>query len=78
MLEPAEQGVLGEAIAGRLVELAAVSDEPGRLTRLYLSPAHRKAADLVAGWMREAGMTPRIDAAGSVVGRLSGARRRHR
>ena len=64
----AEDTALGEAIANRLVELAAVSDEPGRLTRLYLGPAHRKAADLVAGWMREAGMTVRIDALGSVVG----------
>ncbi len=70
MLEPAKQGVLGEAITSRIAELAAVSDETGRLTRLYLSPAHRKAADLVVSWMRDAGMTPRIDAAGSVVGRL--------
>jgi allantoate deiminase len=62
-------GTLGERIADRLVELAAVSDEPDRLTRLYLGPAHRKAADLVAGWMREAGMAARIDAAGNVVGR---------
>jgi allantoate deiminase len=65
-----EEGVLGEAIAARLIELAAVSDEPGRLTRLYLGPGHRKAADLVSGWMREAGMAVRIDAAGNVVGRL--------
>ena len=61
--------LFGEAIADRLVELAALSDEPGRLTRLYLSPAHRRAADLVGYWMREAGMTTRIDALGSVVGR---------
>ena len=60
---------LGEAIANRLVELAKVSDERNNLTRLYLSPAHRTAADLVAKWMREAGMTTRIDALGSVVGR---------
>ncbi len=69
MLEPTKQGVLGETIAARLIELAAVSDEPGRLTRLYLGPGHRKAVDLVTGWMREAGMTTRIDAMGSVVGR---------
>jgi allantoate deiminase len=69
-MEPTERGVLGAAIAARLIDLAAVSDEPDRLTRLYLSPAHRKAADLVAGWMREAGMTARIDAAGNVVGLL--------
>jgi allantoate deiminase len=70
--QAADHGTLGQAIADRLVELAAVSDEPGTLTRLYLGPAHRTAADLVAKWMREAGMTTRIDALGSVVGRYRG------
>jgi allantoate deiminase len=64
----AHHGRFGEVIAARLDALAAVSDEPGCLTRLYLGPAHRKAVDLVAAWMREAGMTVRLDAAGSVVG----------
>jgi len=68
--QAAQQGVLGDSIVARLAELAAVSDEAGRLTRLYLGPAHRQAADLVSKWMREAGMTPRIDAAGNVVGRF--------
>jgi allantoate deiminase len=74
----ASDGAWGEAIATRLAELATISDEPGRLTRLYLGPAHRKAADLVTTWMRDAGMTTRIDALGSVIGRYdardSGAR----
>src|SRR5580658_3409965 len=68
----ADQGALGEKIAARLVELAAISDEPERLTRLYLGPAHRKAADLVSRWMREAGMAVRIDSTGNVVGRYRG------
>jgi allantoate deiminase len=68
-VQAADQSTLGQAIADRLVELAAVSDDPGNLTRLYLGPAHRTAAELVAKWMREAGMTTRIDALGSVVGR---------
>jgi len=68
----ADQGGLGEKIAARLVELAAISDEPERLTRLYLGPAHRKAADLVSRWMREAGMAVRIDSTGNVVGRYRG------
>ncbi len=68
-MQAVEPGALGETIAARLAELAAVSDEPGRLTRLYLGAGHRQAADLVASWMREAGMTPRIDAIGNVVGR---------
>jgi allantoate deiminase len=71
-VEATDQGALGQAIAARLDELAAASDEPGRLTRLYLSPAHRMAADLVARWMREAGMNVRIDATGNVVGRYRG------
>ena len=65
----ADQPAFGEAIATRLAELAALSDEPGRLTRLYLGPAHRRATDLVAYWMREAGMSVRIDPLASVVGR---------
>lgn len=68
-VQVAEEGTLGQAIADRLVELAAISDEPNNLTRLYLGPAHRTAADLVAKWMRAAGMTTRIDALGTVVGR---------
>ena len=45
----ASDSALGEAIAARLLELAAITDVPGHLTRLYPSPAHRKAADLVTG-----------------------------
>ena len=63
----------GQALLDRLAELALCSDEPGALTRLYLSPAHRAAAVLVQGWMRQAGMRTEIDAAGSVVGRYEGA-----
>src|SRR5579871_3655160 len=63
----------GTAIAGRLETLGTISDEPDRLTRLYLGPAHRRAADLVAEWMRAAGMTVHIDAAGNVVGRYDAA-----
>jgi allantoate deiminase len=63
----------GAAILKRLDDLAAISaDGPGALTRLYLTPEHRRAAELVASWMREAGMNASIDAAGSVVGRYEG------
>lgn len=64
---------LGAAIAARLAELAALSDESGRLTRLYLSPAHRRATDLVAFWMRDAGMKARLDPLANVVGRYEAA-----
>jgi allantoate deiminase len=53
----------------RLAELAAMTDTPGALTRLFLSPAHRQAISLVEGWMREAGLQTQIDAIGNLVGR---------
>ena len=63
----------GEAISVRIDALAALSCEPGKLTRLYLTPSHRRAADLVLQWMLEAGMTARVDAVGNVIGRYAGA-----
>ena len=57
----------------RLDALARHSDEPGKLTRLYLSAAHKAAAEELAGWMREAGLTVSIDALGTVVGRYESA-----
>ncbi|BDA85744.1 Zn-dependent hydrolase [Aureimonas sp. SA4125] len=55
-------------------DLAAISDEPGRLTRLYLSASHRRAADHVRAQMIEMGLATSIDAAGTVVGRYEGSR----
>jgi allantoate deiminase len=69
LVHAADHPAFGEAIANRLAELAALSDEPGRLTRLYLGPAHRRATDLVAYWMRDGGMSVRVDPLASVVGR---------
>jgi allantoate deiminase len=58
------------AVMRRCDALAAISEEPGRLTRRFATPALRAAGDAVAEWMREAGMTTRRDAIGNVVGRL--------
>ena len=54
----------------RLDERGRISDEKGRLTRTFLSPAMRRANALVVGWMREAGLSVREDAVGNVIGRL--------
>lgn len=66
-----------DAIAARLMQrldlLAECTDTPGAgLTRLYLSPAHRRAVELVSGWMREAGLSVRMDAAATVIGERAG------
>ncbi|MFX9023773.1 Zn-dependent hydrolase, partial [Acinetobacter baumannii] len=49
-------------------------DEPGRITRLYLSPAHRRAADQVANWMRDLGLDVSEDAVGTVRGSMPAGR----
>jgi allantoate deiminase len=65
--------IAGADICARIDALAACSEEPDRLTRVFLSPEQKRASDLVLGWMRAAGMTARIDAIGNVVGRYEGA-----
>ena len=56
-------------VLGRADALAAHSEEPGRLTRRFATPALARAGDLVLGWMRDAGMAAGRDAIGNVVGR---------
>lgn len=69
-LSPTTQ--LGQAVMDRLAELASFSEDPGLLTRRYLTPAHKDAAVKVKAWMAEAGMSAAIDAAGNVAGRYEG------
>jgi allantoate deiminase len=57
-----------------LDELARCTSESGKLTRLYLTPAHQAAIRMVRGWMEEAGMAVEVDAAANVVGRYPGQR----
>jgi allantoate deiminase len=71
-MPPAAEGALGARAMALLDALRGFTDEPGRLTRLYLSPAHRAGADFVAAAMHAAGMAVRHDAVGNVVGRWQG------
>lgn len=48
------------------------SEVEGQLTRRFLTPAHRAALDALTGWMVEAGMTVRMDAAANLIGRYEG------
>lgn len=68
---PLMQGI---ALRARIDELAAISAETGRLTRVFASPEQRRANDLVLGWMRAAGMSAHEDAIGNVVGRHDGGK----
>jgi hydantoinase/carbamoylase family amidase len=62
----------GERLMDRLAAFARHSDEPGKLTRLFLSPSHRAAVDELTRWMREAGLSVSTDALGTLCGRYEG------
>jgi len=64
---------LGTRAWTRLEALRQFTDEPGKITRLYLSPSHRQAVDATVAMMREAGCDHvHVDALGSVIGRYEG------
>jgi allantoate deiminase/N-carbamoyl-L-amino-acid hydrolase len=60
---------IGATIMEWAEEIGAWSEDEGALTCTYMTDAHRRTADQIAHWMREAGMHAHIDAVGNVVGR---------
>jgi allantoate deiminase len=52
--------------------LAGCSEEAGRLTRRFATPALDEARAMVDGWMREAGLDTRRDPLGNLFGRRPG------
>jgi allantoate deiminase len=62
----------GARASARLQALNAASDAQDGLTRLTLTPAHRRALDMLGDFMREAGLAVRLDGAGTLVGRCEG------
>jgi allantoate deiminase len=57
------------AVLDRCDALAALTEEPGAVTRRFATPALREAGQLVASWMEAAGMRVHRDAIGNVIGR---------
>src|SRR6266581_4236971 len=72
--DPSLDPSLGQEIVRRIDALGAISETPDHLTRTFLTPEHRAAADLLLSWMREAGMRAYLDAIGNVCARYEGAR----
>jgi allantoate deiminase len=62
-----------QLVMQRIDALAQISEEAGRLTRTFATPAMRRANELVGGWMREAGMSVRSDAIGNLIGHYPAA-----
>ena len=72
--QPEHASLAAAVLGGRIIELcdelAQFSEEPGRLTCTYLTPAHRAVASQLASWMQAAGLETRIDTVGNVIGRF--------
>ncbi len=62
---------LAREILRRADILGKITDEPGRITRTYRSPAMKRANAQVARWMRAAGLTVREDPVSNLIGRIS-------
>ena len=56
----------------RILADGPFSETPGSLFRFWLGPAYQRTLAQVAEWMEEAGLSTRLDVAGSLVGRYEG------
>jgi allantoate deiminase len=64
-------GLVSEILT-RCDDLALLTEETGAITRTFLSYPMKQVHTLLSMWMREAGLTVRIDTVGNVIGRLEG------
>lgn len=71
-IDPAEL-TDAQVVMERCDELASISALRTGIERTYLTPEHAKHNALAAEWMKAAGLSVRVDAAGTLIGRLEGA-----
>ncbi len=72
-MTPLEAQQAAARVMARADALAAISETPDALTRLYLSAQHLQANQRVGEWMRQAGMPVWQDSVGNICGRYEGA-----
>lgn len=70
-LPPSLLAELAEQVLARCNTAAAFTEEPGGITRTFCSPSMAELHAALRGWMQQAGMTCRVDAAGNLFGRLT-------
>ena len=70
--QQAEMQQAAARVMARADELAAISETPDALTRVYLSLQHLEANQRAARWMTQAGMTVWQDSVGNICGRYEG------
>ncbi|HDU9801199.1 TPA: allantoate amidohydrolase [Klebsiella pneumoniae] len=68
----AEREAAASRVMARADQLAALSETADALTRVYLSPEHLQANQLVGQWMQAAGMMVWQDSVGNICGRYEG------
>lgn len=73
VMNAAQASAAARRIMQRAEELAQISETPGQLTRVYLSPEHLRANHMVGAWMEQIGMATWQDAVGNICGRYEGA-----
>lgn len=61
-------------ILQRCDRLAEKTEEPGRITRTFLSPPMKAVHRLLTGWMTEASMRVQVDSAGNIAGEYPAAK----
>jgi allantoate deiminase len=66
---------LSRQLMRRCDDLGSITDEPGKITRTFASPAMRRANQLVVSWIRQAGLQVREDAAFNLLGRWNSTQR---
>ncbi|MFC4766791.1 allantoate amidohydrolase [Effusibacillus consociatus] len=71
-MQALRQRVKADRIAQRIEELAKCSTTERGVTRLSFTKESETANGLVAGWMREAGMSVRRDELNNIIGRYEG------
>ncbi len=62
---------LGQKAQHYLTQLAECSETENGVTRLPFTAQHQRAADLIKGWMCEAGLSISMDDAGTLIGRYN-------
>ncbi|PKH21236.1 allantoate amidohydrolase [Enterobacterales bacterium CwR94] len=72
LMSESEAAQASARVMTRCDQLAAISETPEALTRVYLSPEHLRANRQVAAWMEAAGMRVWQDSVGNICGRYEG------
>ncbi len=69
--------LVAQGVLDRCAKLAEHSDEPGRITRLFLGQGVRGAHGLLRRWYAHAGLPTRIDSAGNLIAHRRAERATH-